>query len=1051
MPEPLPTEPTPESVPPETPPSETGTAPLSVEFVQGENPPADKNPLADSAPESEVAATGSPAETPDAGLAVALHELGSDENSAEPALEAIPPRDFEDLTLAELVGQFVRAPFRTWARLSPVLNDEMRQVDDLSFTLPAGEALPPPTAVATDVLPNRTLAAVALLRDWVGDRVVLQLGLYLIAVLLAWFGALLFVRIEASIGRSEGVQLAAGLPYVLFGMIVWLAAEWVGSTTTPLRWWRDLSTAAKYQAALRAIPVVLILLGVWWLADASDERVDPETIDRIVAMSLNGIALIVGGILLWVGLDFGQWRGQSAQKIPVEQELTESTSVPTAATSRSMVEWFMAISPLRGILVVIAAYLSLMTWFGTTRNNLPTNVFYLWLSSIFWWWAVFAPLAWMFEFVPRRALALFGGIVLSLVVWLGLIPTEVAIFNLAAWLVGTGLCWWAIAPDTVSFDLPERVARWLTFRWTTAHVIVAALVIAILVVGSAFRLSRLNGSPADNTAVPPEMTSDHVEKLLDSQRVLDGDRDIFFANNGGREPIQMYVMALFSQLPGQAMSHQSLKLLTALEGILGLPFLFWFGYEVFSRENRRLAVIVGLVLMALVAVSYWHTSISRLALRIIYTPLITSLLLIFLMRALRDNRTGDYLKAALCLGVGLYMYQAVRMLPVVIVVTVILAAYFAVTRWRERVRYVLHLIMLAWVAFMIFLPMFHFWVEYPELFWRRTAGRFLSDALITETGPDGQLYERYATIEERIDAFSQNIPVLLNNLRNSVLMFNWKGDIAWINGLPNQPVMDPATGAFFLVGLTAWGVLLMRRRDIVFWIIPPALLIMLLPSALSIAYPNENPSLTRSIGALPLAYLIAAYPLALIVQQLWRVLPRYQWVSVIGFCSVIVLGAYSFNTYTYFVRFPQEYRFPSLPYSEAGDVLRGFAISDGAYGNAFMIAHPFWWDHRAVGIAGGRIDWPNGIVTLKDVPTFLFAAAVKPPNDPYRVFPERDLLFFYSVDATETAAQLKAWFPNGREIRYTPYQSGDDFMLYRVPALGEAGLRAFFAAYELNY
>ena len=63
-----------------------------------------------------------------------------------------------------------------------------------------------------------------------------------------------------------------------------------------------------------------------------------------------------------------------------------------------------------------------------------------------------------------------------------------------------------------------------------------------------------------------------------------------------------------------------------------------------------------------------------------------------------------------------------------------------------------------------------------------------------------------------------------------------------------------------------------RRRDAFDWALLPLILIMMLPSALSIAYPIENPSATRMSGTLPGVYLLAALPLALLALALPRLI-----------------------------------------------------------------------------------------------------------------------------------------------------------------------------------
>ncbi len=60
------------------------------------------------------------------------------------------------------------------------------------------------------------------------------------------------------------------------------------------------------------------------------------------------------------------------------------------------------------------------------------------------------------------------------------------------------------------------------------------------------------------------MTSDHAEKLRDINHILNGDSMIFFANNGGREPIHFYLSAMLVKVFGTGMNFFTLKLGMAL-------------------------------------------------------------------------------------------------------------------------------------------------------------------------------------------------------------------------------------------------------------------------------------------------------------------------------------------------------------------------------------------------------------------------------------------------------------------------------------------------------
>ncbi|MEQ8673487.1 MAG: glycosyltransferase family 39 protein [Aggregatilineales bacterium] len=643
-----------------------------------------------------------------------------------------------------------------------------------------------------------------------------------------------------------------------------------------------------------------------------------------------------------------------------------------------------------------------------------------------------------YEDVPLLRVALMGGAVLfGGLAWVGTSNNSFSFTGFWTWVISIVLMVLALLPAEWSlFETWRRfrsALRLPSFRMTPTF----AAIIAIMIVGAYFRLNHFD-------SVPPEMTSDHVEKLLDSQRVVNGDRDVFFANNGGREPFQMYAIALLTRLPGFDMDHATLLILAVIESLVTLPVLFWMGRELIGERDRKLGTAVGLVLMLLVAVSYWHVSITRLALRIVLTPLVTALLMIYLSRAMRHNRRIDFIIAGLILGFGMYTYQAVRMLPVVVVVGVFLALIFRASTMRMRGRFVLNLAALVLVSGAVFVPLGRFWYQYPEVFWQRTAGRLLGDDVIQEFDAEGNIIsERNATISERIDAFGANMSALADNVRTAVLMYNWKGDVAWINGAPNQPIMDPFTGGLLIIGLAAWLALLIQRRDAALLLVPIAIFIMLLPSALAIAAPIENPSATRTSGSLPEAYLIAALPLALIAIAMRRAIRgKMGTLAALSLVMLVALGAYTVNSARYFDDFQQSYVTSSLPYSEAGRILHGFAESDGAYGNAFIVAYQHWWDHRAVGIEAGVIDWPNGIVSREEVPNFLYDVW-RCGDHRYRLDVTRDLLFFYNQNDSETESYLRRLFPDGRSTLIDSYQNGDDFYVFRAPPLTVDGMVEF--------
>ena len=641
-------------------------------------------------------------------------------------------RTFEDLTLAELVGQFMRSPQKTWRALTNVTSTPREAEHRTTVPIPV-----PPSQPRTSATPlfDNFVAEDDKPKDYTRfrpSRKQIQLVLYMIAVVIAILGSRLLLGQEG-VKRTEDNALVVGAPYLWIAFFIWLGAELFGHWESLVNWWNRSDRLTQVRWVLRSIPVFVWMTALLRITDSM-------TAPAELALGLVQIALgrILLGVIIWILIEalvivirmivrrnpeaVINWTTPDYLPVPEDNTYTLIPNIRHIPVTRIFIFFFAIVS-------------SILVWIGTPANTISPPIILLWFISAGLWGFAFAPLDWHF-------------------------------FD------------WAT----------EKLDAFRRFSWqdNMGYIIAFAL---ILVLGIGFRFAQLD-------SLPSEMTDDHVEKILDSSRVWHGEYNIFFANNGGREPIQMYLMSLFSNLPGLDFNHFTLKLLAAIQSLITLPILVWLGVELMGKDRRRFGIVVGLILAGLVAVSYWHVAISRQALRIVMTPIFTSLLMIFLARAMRYNRRSDFIKTALVLGFGLYAYQAVRMLPVVVVAGVTIAVMVRNISWKERVVYGVNLSVLVFISFMVFLPMFHYSMEDPDHFWRRTAGRLLGDDVITEQRADGTIIERRASPEEQAEAFNANVPILMTNVRNALLMFNWKGDVGWISGVPNEPAMDTYTGAF---------------------------------------------------------------------------------------------------------------------------------------------------------------------------------------------------------------------------------------------------------------
>jgi 4-amino-4-deoxy-L-arabinose transferase-like glycosyltransferase len=181
-------------------------------------------------------------------------------------------------------------------------------------------------------------------------------------------------------------------------------------------------------------------------------------------------------------------------------------------------------------------------------------------------------------------------------------------------------------------------------KWAWNGIILAVLGLSIF-----FRLYQLD-------AIPVEPFSDQAEKILDVYEISQGQTKIFFERNTGREAFQMYWTLLVVNIFGTGFSFYSLKLGTALLGILTLPFMYLLGKEF---GNKRVALFA----LFLFGIAYWPNVISRIGLRFPLYPLFLAPTLLFLVRGLRTRNRNDFILCGIFLGLGLHGYSPFRIVP----------------------------------------------------------------------------------------------------------------------------------------------------------------------------------------------------------------------------------------------------------------------------------------------------------------------------------------------------------------------------------------------------
>lgn len=569
--------------------------------------------------------------------------------------------------------------------------------------------------------------------------------------------------------------------------------------------------------------------------------------------------------------------------------------------------------------------------------------------------------------------------------------------NVSLWLLGIALFvrgFWLSRPGAPFFGRARGFFARPSWQINVSGWTVLVLVVFGILVF--YRVYRLPG-------LPNEPFSDHAEKLLDVGDVLAGQTHIFFPRNSGREFFQMYLTAAVIKLFHTGLTFMSLKIGTVFAGLCALPFIYLLGKEVASRR-------VGLIAMAFAGIAYWPNVISRIGLRFPLYPMFAAPVLFFMVRGLKRSDRNDFILAGLLLGLGLNGYSPYRIMPFVV-----LAGFMVYLLHRQSVgkreRALYWFALLALTALIIFLPLLHYTVEHPgDVFYRSLTRLTNSEAALP--GPAWQIF--------------------LSNLWRGLGMFTWDDGETWVHSIPHRPALDVISAGLFVLGVVLVLARYIRERHWFDLFLLVSIPLMLMPSILSLAFPNENPSLNRPSGAIVPVFLLVAYSLDGAMGAIERAFARPASASsparggsrrgvIVSWALAALLFVVSMgqNYDLVFNQFISEYRAGTWNSSEIGAVIRQFSDSVGSPDQAWVVPFPYWVDTRLVGVGAGY--GPRDFALAQEK----IAETVDVPGPKLYIAKDED---------TETLDILQGLYPSGTLSRYTSSTPGKDFWMFLVPA-----------------
>lgn len=281
-------------------------------------------------------------------------------------------------------------------------------------------------------------------------------------------------------------------------------------------------------------------------------------------------------------------------------------------------------------------------------------------------------------------------------------------------------------------------------------------------------------------------------------------------------PTDFYQLAAWFALAGSSLF--SIQLFFILFSLAALPVLYLF--------FRKLAgPSIALLSLFFMAAMRWQWVEARNPHFSCEAPLYVLAVMAFLLMGFQNRRPLCLAGAAFVAGWGLYAYQSLKALPL-LVLAVALFEYFRFPKERKN-----HLGALAGSGILFFvlaLPLIY------HLLSAHSLGKRESEVFILQT-----------------ILVQKSLMPLLQSFGGAVLMFNRAADLDPFHNLPGHRMLDDATGILFLMGLVAaWR--LRKERQGAYPLI--GLGVMALPGLLT----NEWWATQRYTGILPFVAYFAA-------------------------------------------------------------------------------------------------------------------------------------------------------------------------------------------------
>ncbi len=341
--------------------------------------------------------------------------------------------------------------------------------------------------------------------------------------------------------------------------------------------------------------------------------------------------------------------------------------------------------------------------------------------------------------------------------------------------------------------------------------------------------------------VPPGLNSDEAVGAVGALETLRQGPQLYYSGQGGGGSLGFYIAAIGFALFGPSVA--TLRGTAAFAGVVSVVATYFATREMFLRSSTRglnRARLLALLATLGLAISLWHTRSSRVAFAAIGVPFLQVPGNYFLWRGLNTGRRVHFVVSGFFLAALMYIYLSGSFAPFVYLFFFLLQwlAVAVAGGYPSRTlpqppllkQHFWNLVVLAGVAFVLFLPMLYFYLTAPELATERAQQALFTNPLINQGDAWGTLRRSF-----------------WGNLAAFGLSTSWL-----TGGPPTNLILSVPLSLLFLLGFV---ISLGRVRQPPYLFVLIYWAIMLVPSILS---PDAIPHTLRAVGAAPAVYTIIA-------------------------------------------------------------------------------------------------------------------------------------------------------------------------------------------------